>query len=104
MAARPVSIGTRVSVDPAYKVAKRGSREEMRWKDRTVIDGILGIDVSKNTLDVSIAICTKVRSKSFANSSDGWRLLLDWLIAQSIERVHACLESTGRYSLGIAYA
>jgi transposase len=69
-----------------------------------VIDGILGIDVSKNTLDVSIAICTKVRSKSFANSSDGWRLLLDWLIAQNIQRVHACLESTGRYSLGIAYA
>ena len=35
-----------------------------------MIDGILGIDVSKNTLDVSISSCTKVRSKSFANSSD----------------------------------
>jgi transposase len=69
-----------------------------------VIGGILGIDVSKNTLDVSIAICTRVRSRSFANSSDGWRLLLDWLIAQNIQCVHACLESTGRYSLGIAYA
>ena len=56
-----------------------------------MIDGILGIDVSKNTLDVSIAICTKVRSKSFANSSDGWRHLLDWLIAQKIQRVHAWL-------------
>ena len=69
-----------------------------------MIDGILGIDVSKNTLDVCIVICAKVRSKSFANSSDGWRHLLDWLIAQNIQRVHACLESTGRYSLGIAYA
>src|SRR3977135_2532925 len=76
----------------------------MRWKDRIVIDGILGIDVSKNTLDVSIAICTKVRSKSFSNSSDGWRHLLDWLIAQKLQRVHACLESTGRYSFGIACA
>src|SRR5438552_9122431 len=76
----------------------------MRWKDRTVIDGILGIDVSKKTLDVSISSCSKVRSKSFANSSDGWRHLLDWLIAQKVQRVHACLESTGRYSLGIACA
>jgi hypothetical protein len=35
-----------------------------------VIDGILGIDVSKDTLDVSISSCTKVRTKSFANSSE----------------------------------
>ena len=32
------------------------------------------------------------------------RHLLDWLITQKIQRVHACLESTGRYSLGIACA
>jgi transposase len=69
-----------------------------------VIDAILGIDVSKNTLDVSISRCTKVRTKSFANSSDGWHHLLDWLTTQKIQRVHACLESTGRYSLGIACA
>ncbi len=69
-----------------------------------MIDAILGIDVSKNTLDVSISRCTKVRTKSFANSSDGWHHLLDWLTTQKIQRVHACLESTGRYSLGIACA
>ena len=69
-----------------------------------MIDAILGIDVSKNTLDVSISSSTKVRTKSFANSSDGWHHLLDWLTTQKIQRVHACLESTGRYSLGIAYA
>jgi putative ABC transport system substrate-binding protein len=44
-----------------------------------VIDGILGIDVCKNTLDVSISSYTKVRTKSFTNSPDGWRHLLDWL-------------------------
>ena len=69
-----------------------------------MIDGILGIDVSKNTLDVSISSCGKVRTKSFANTSDGWHHLLDWLVAQKMRRVHACLESTGRYSLGIACA
>jgi transposase len=66
--------------------------------------GILGIDVSKNTLDVRISYLKKVRTKSFSNSSDGWRHLLDWLIALKIRRVHACLESTGRYGLGIASA
>ena len=30
--------------------------------------------------------------------------LLAWLISQKIQRVHACLESTGRYSIGIASA
>ena len=88
--------GTRMSVDPVYKVARSGARvEEMRWRDRTVIDGILGIDVCKNTLDVSISSYAKVRTKSFTNSPDGWRHLLDWLIAQKIQRVHACLESPG---------
>jgi transposase len=50
-----------------------------------VIDAILGIDVSKNTLDVSISSCTKVRTKRFANSSDGWHHLMDWLITQKIQ-------------------
>ena len=49
-----------------------------------MIDGILGIDVSKNTLDVSISGCTKVRTKRFANTSDGWHHLLDWLVARKI--------------------
>jgi hypothetical protein len=34
-----------------------------------VIDGILGIDVSKNTLDVSISSCGKVRTKA---GTFGW--------------------------------
>jgi Transposase len=69
-----------------------------------LIDGILGIDVSKNTLDASVCSRSKGRARSFANSPDGWRHLLDWLITQRVGRVHACLESTGRYSLGIACA
>ena len=60
-----------------------------------MIDAILGIDVSKNTLDVSISRCTKVRTKSFANSSDGWHHLLDWLTTQKIQRVHAYLNPLG---------
>ena len=69
-----------------------------------MIDGILGIDVSKNTLDASLSSRNRVRVRSVANSSDGWRDLLDWLTTEKIRRVHACMESTGRYSLGIACA
>jgi transposase len=64
----------------------------------------LGIDVSKDRLDVEIAACGKPRSKCFANSPDGWRQLMAWLNEQKIKRVHACMEATGRYSLGIALA
>jgi len=67
-----------------------------------VIDGRLGIDVSKNKLDASLSNGNKVWAGCFVNSSEGWRQLLDWVTAQKIRRVHACLESTGRYSLGIA--
>ena len=69
-----------------------------------MIDTVLGIDVSKNTLDTSFLVSTKPRSKSFANSPAGWRNLIAWLAEHEIRQVHACLEATGRYSLGIALA
>jgi transposase len=67
-------------------------------------DAVLGIDVSKNTLDTSLLAGAKPRSRSFANSPDGWRKLIAWLTEHKIGQVHACLEATGRYSLGIALA
>jgi transposase len=45
---------------------------------------------------------TKPRSRSFANSPDGWHQLIAWLSEHKIRQ--ACLEATGRYSLGIALA
>src|SRR5262249_276221 len=75
-----------------------------KWLTAGVLeDGV--VTVAKNTLDASMSSCNnRVRARSFANSSDGWRHLLDWLTTQKIRRVHACMESTGRYSLGIACA
>lgn len=52
----------------------------------------------------SFLVGTKPRSKSFANSPAGWRNLIAWLAEHEIRQVHACLEATGRYSLGIALA
>jgi transposase len=73
-------------------------------KNRSMTDAVLGIDVSKTTLDTSLLAGTKPRSRSFANSPDGWRQLIAWLSEHRIRQVHACLEATGRYSLGIALA
>ena len=67
-------------------------------------DAVLGIDVSKYTFDASLGAGTKVRSKSFTNSSDGWHQLIAWLGEHKIGRVHACLEATGRHGLGVALA
>jgi len=64
----------------------------------------LGIDVSKDTLDVNIIVRGKPRGRRFANASEGWRALIAWLGQHQLERVHACLEATGRYSLGVALA
>ena len=67
-------------------------------------DAVLGIDVSKTTLDTSFLAGTKPRSRSFVNSPDGWRQLIAWLAKEEVRQVHACLEATGRHSLGIALA
>ena len=49
-----------------------------------MIDGILGIDVSKDKLDVSLSGGNKVRAGSFTNSSEGWRLLQDWVSCANV--------------------
>src|SRR5437016_4521870 len=64
----------------------------------------LGIDVSKDTLDVSVIIGSKPLGKQFANTEDGHRALFGWLRHRKLGQVHACLEATGRYSLGISLA
>src|SRR3954447_5735238 len=67
-------------------------------------DAVLGIDVSKTTLDTRLLAGAKPRSRSFAKSPDGWRQLIAWLAKEEVRQVHACLEATGRHSLGIALA
>ena len=64
----------------------------------------LGIDVSKDTLDVNIIIAGKPLGKQFANTEAGYLSLIGWLKHRKLGQVHACLEATGRYSLGVALA
>lgn len=65
----------------------------------------VGIDVSKNTLDVAlIGASAKTRHKVFANDVAGHRELLQWLREQDIQTVHACLEATGTWAIEVAHA
>ena len=67
-------------------------------------DSIVGIDVSKETLDANCARGQRKQAKIFANSPDGWRLVLSWLKALGSKQAHVCMEATGRHSLGVALA
>lgn len=64
----------------------------------------IGIDVSKETLDVSVFTGGKALGKQFANTEQGFSQLIGWLTHRKLGQVHACLEATGRYSLGVALA
>jgi transposase len=63
---------------------------------------VLGIDVSKNTLDVALIFDNRTLCKQFKNSLEGFKLLSAWLASLQITRVHACLEATGTYSEAVA--
>jgi len=63
---------------------------------------ILGIDVSKDTLDVVLWDERGWRHQVFANTPEGFVRLSHWLTKQEAGFVHACLEATGQYGEGVA--
>jgi transposase len=79
------------------------------WEWQQTSEGIvelpaIGIDVSKDTLDVNVFTGGKPLGKQFANTDQGFGQLIGWLSHRKLGQVHACLEATGRYSLGVALA
>jgi transposase len=67
-------------------------------------DAIVGIDVSKETLDVNCARGQRRQGKIFTNTPEGWKPVLSWLKAMGSKQAHICMEATGRHSLGVALA
>ncbi len=63
---------------------------------------ILGIDVSKKTLDAALIFENRILCKQFQNSCDGFKELAAWFAFLKITCVHACLEATGVYGEAIA--
>jgi len=62
----------------------------------------LGIDVSKDHLDVAVLGAERPHYGRFPNTPDGYDRLLDWLRGLGGATVHACLEATGHYGEPLA--
>lgn len=62
----------------------------------------LGIDVSKEKLDVALLIENKFKPKVFLNSEAGFNALITWLKARGAADCHICMEATGRYSHAVS--
>lgn len=63
---------------------------------------VLGIDVSKKSLDAALIFNGKTFCRQFKNSEEGFKLLAAWLRSLKITELHACLEATGSYSEAVA--
>jgi transposase len=64
---------------------------------------VLGIDVSKATLDVALRLGEKpLLTAVFDNTAAGFVRLDQWLRRHTKQKVHACLEATGRYGEALA--
>lgn len=62
----------------------------------------LGIDISKDKLDVALYQEDAFRTATFANERDGYRRLANWLKKQKAKECHICIEATGRYGEGVS--
>jgi len=62
----------------------------------------LGIDVSKDKLDIALFQEGEYRLATFANNRDGYRRIAKWLKKQKAKEAHVCIEATGRYSEAVA--
>lgn len=64
----------------------------------------LGIDISKDKLDVALYQDDSYQLATFSNDKDGCRRLTKWLKKHKAKAAHVCIEATGRYGeLGAMY-
>jgi transposase len=63
----------------------------------------LGIDISKVSFDVALlSENNRAKRAKFDNTAAGFEQLSEWLNAQGIEQVHACMEATNTYGHALA--
>src|SRR5450830_152110 len=66
-------------------------------RKRCKMQNILGIDVSKDTLDLVLINEEGKFHKVISNDPAGLKAMDKWLVSRHVDRVHACLEATGQY-------
>lgn len=62
----------------------------------------LGIDIAKASFEVFLIGEGISKGGHFSNDRRGYEALSQWLQKQGVQKVHACMESTGRYGEGLA--
>jgi transposase len=65
---------------------------------------VLGIDISKADFHCCLMQGERNSARSFPNNPSGYRQLQSWLRNRRSVDVHACMEATGAYWLGVAKA
>jgi transposase len=63
---------------------------------------VLGIDIAKDTFQVTLLHAGRKAAGEFANDRAGFKQLTAWLHKRQAGRVWACLEATGRYGDALA--
>jgi transposase len=63
---------------------------------------ILGIDLAKDSYQVTLLQAQRVQRHRFPNDPAAFADLTQWLQAQGVTAVHACMEATGRYGEALA--
>lgn len=66
-------------------------------------ENFLGIDVSKDKIDVTLLESSKSQSAIFSNDLSGFKTLRRWLKRRGVKQLHACMEATGRYGDELAF-
>jgi transposase len=58
---------------------------------------VLGIDIAKQSYQVTLRVGNKLQRHSFANHVAQFQELSAWLAQQGVKRCHVCMEATNRY-------
>lgn len=58
---------------------------------------VVGADISKKKFDVALLLDSKVKSKAFPNTMEGFVLFIQWLVRHGVTSAHICMEATGTY-------
>jgi len=66
------------------------------------MQNILGIDVSKDTLDLVLITENGSSHKVIDNTIKGYQSLIKWIKERHVSKVQACMEATGQYGDRIA--
>jgi transposase len=71
-------------------------------EEKAMAQAILGIDVSKEKLDVALLQEDQCLHREIPNTPTGFDHLNHWLKNRKVSSIHACLEATGQYGNGVA--